>query len=263
MSSIFGVAPTTQTPNAYVTKLRNVQVVRLAQGILGSKFTPDDDLLWSTLLAAEADIARRLRVLLKPTQVFAYPPSAAEIAAVPNGTDWIEESPYDYEPSIWNVEDWGFTVVRRVPVISVQNVYFQYPSPVAGTFTVPLDWLRTDKKAGQIQFLPSASGLQVAPLQGFLLSMLSGGRHIPQMIRIKYMAGLSDVFTDYPDLIDLLFKMAGLRLVQDAFLPQSASISADGLSQSMSIDVDKYEGHIDAAIDTLVQSLHGVRFAVL
>ena len=263
MSSIFGTAPSTSGANAYVNKLRNNQVVRLAAGILGSKFVPTDGDLWDKLIAAEADCARRLCVLLKPTTVFALEPSVADLATVPTGQDYVEEGPYDYDPSVWNVEDWGFTILRRTPVISVQKVFFQYPSPVAGIFNVPLDWLRLDKKAGQVQFLPSASGLQVAPLQGFMLSMLSGGRNIPQMMHIQYTAGLKDVFNDYPDLIDVIFKMAALRMVEDAFLPQSGSISADGLSQSLSIDVDKYEATIEGKLDTLLQSLHGARMMIM
>jgi hypothetical protein len=261
--TIFGTAPTTNAPNAYVDRLRAGPVAQLSAGILGSRFVPTDAQLWTYLMEAEADASRRLRTLFAPTTVFAYSPTDAEIAALPIGRPYIEESPYDYEPHMWNVEDWGFTVVRRTPIISVEKVYFQYPTPVAGIFTVPLDWLRTDKKAGQIQFLPSASGMQVAPLQGFMLSMLSGGRNIPQMMRIQYTAGLKDAITDYPDLVGLIMKMAALRMIQDSFLPQSGSISADGLSQSQSVDVEKYGNYIDAAVDSLLQSIHGIRLGVL
>jgi hypothetical protein len=96
-----------------------------------------------------------------------------------------------------------------------------------------------------------------------MLSMLSGGRNIPQMMHIRYTAGLKDVFTDYPDLVDLIYKMAALRMVEDAFLPQSGSISADGLSQTLSIDVDKYEATIEGKLDTLLQSLHGARMMIM
>jgi hypothetical protein len=57
--------------------------------------------------------------------------------------------------------------------------------------------------------------------------------------------------------------MTVLSIMSDAFTEQSGSISADGLSQSFSADLDKFKGSIDGELDTLRQSIHGIRMAVL
>ena len=60
-----------------------------------------------------------------------------------------------------------------------------------------------------------------------------------------------------------------MGIITDAFLPQSGSISADGLSQSLSVDVAKYYESIDLAIDGpkgghggLMSAIHGIRLGV-
>ena len=60
-----------------------------------------------------------------------------------------------------------------------------------------------------------------------------------------------------------------LKIVADAFLPQSGSISADGLSQSLSVDMSKYSEFIDEALNGphgsnggLMTKIHGIRSMV-
>lgn len=231
--------------------------------LLGDTSALSDAYLLSKLQAAESDASRRLRVSFAPSTVFAYEPTADEITALGVGASWSEESPYDYEPHLWNAEDWGYLVLRQKPVIIVEQIRLAYPAPTTGFFTIPLSWVRVDKKAGHIRFVPSAAALQAGPLSTFILSAMGGGRNIPQMIQVRYRAGLENVVTDWPDIIDVIKKMAVLRLVQDAFLPQSGSISADGLSQSTSVQMQDYHDGIDAALDALFSAIHGPVMAVL
>jgi hypothetical protein len=245
-----------------VAKMRADRLVMLASSLLGSDFAPSNDYVWSKIVAAEKDAERRLRVFFEPVTVFAYEPLSSEISAL-NGARYVEEAAYDYEPGLWGAEDWGYLVLRKNPVIAVESCVLAYPAPTTGFFTVPLAWIRVDKKAGHIRFVPTGSALSAGPLSAFILSAMGGGRNIPQMIQFRYRSGLSNAASDYPDLIDLVQKMACLRIVQDAYLPQSGSISADGLSQSMSVQMDAYHDGVDAAIDALTQSLHGVRMIVL
>jgi len=70
--------------------------------------------------------------------------------------------------------------------------------------------------------------------------------------------------------LDAVLKKAALKILEDAFLPQSGSISADGLSQSMSVDMDKYHDAIDRILNGgkgsnggLMTAIHGVRFGVM
>lgn len=245
-----------------VASLRADRLVLLANSLLGSDFSPSDSYVWAKLMAAEKDAERRLRVFFEPVIVFAYEPSDAEITALA-GARYVEESAYDYEPGVWGTEDWGYTVLRKVPVVAVDSVVFSYPAPTQAVFTMPKEWLRVDKKAGHVRFVPAGSTLSIGAMSATILSAMSGGRTIPQMVQVKYRAGLRNARDEYPDLVDLVQKMALLRIVQDAYLPQSGSISADGLSQSMSVQMDAYHDGVDSAIDTLLQSLHGIRMCVL
>ena len=244
-----------------VAELRADRLV-LAGGNYFKASALTDDFIYSKVLAAEADAARRLRVFLESTTVFAGEPSADEIAAV--GTaPWAEESGYDYEPELWNTEDWGYLVLRNKLVSSITSVEFVYPSPVAGVFRMPDNWIRLDKKAGHIRFVPAGSNMSVGSFGSMILTMMAGGRHVPQMLKIRYVAGMVNAARDYPDLIDLIKKMAVLRIINDSFVPQSGSISADGLSQSFSADLDKFASGVDTALNALRESIHGIRIIVL
>lgn len=221
-----------------------------------------DDYIYGKLLAAEADASRRLRVLFEPTTIFAGEPTPDEIAAV--GTSpWLEESGYDYEPALWNPEDWGYLVLRNPLVSSITSIEFVYPSPVAGTFRMPDSWIRLDKKAGHVRFVPAGASMSVGAFGSMILSMMAGGRNVPQMIKVRYVAGMANAARDYPDLVDLIMKMAVLRIIEDAFVPQSGSISADGLSQSFSADVDKFADTVDRRLGSLQDAIHGVRCMVM
>jgi len=91
-----------------------------------------------------------------------------------------------------------------------------------------------------------------------------GMQAAPQFIEVRYTAGLKDARINYPDLTDLIQRMVMLRMLQDSMLPASSSVSADGLSQSTSPpDLDKMQGDIDRAFETLRSRIHGVPLVVL
>lgn len=246
---------------AAVDELRRDRLALLFNTLL-PKVELSDDYLFNKLLAAEADAEMRLRVYFSPVTIFAYEPTQSEIDAL-NGGRWEEEAAYDYEPMLWNVEDWAYTALRKSPVISVDAVKLAYPAPIEGVYTVPTNWVRLDKKYGHIRFVPTGSAISAGPLANFVMNTFGGGRNIPQMLQIKYTAGMQNVKQRYPQLVDIVKKMAVLRIVQDAFLPSSGSISGDGLSESMSVQMDAYHDGVDSAIDSLSQSIHGVRMIVL
>lgn len=246
---------------AIVAELRANRLL-LAGGSYFNAAALTDDYLYRKLLAAESDAARRLRVLFEPTTIFAGEPSADEILAV--GTSpWLEEAAYDYEPALWNPEDWGYMVLRNPLVSSIASIEFVYPSPVSGIFKIPDNWIRLDKKAGHVRFVPAGSSMSIGAFGSMILSMMSGGRNVPQMIKVRYIAGMANAARDYPDLIDLINKMAVLRIIEDTFVPQSGSISADGLSQSFSADVDKFKDALDKKLEALRDAIHGVRCMVM
>lgn len=254
-------------PNRFtaVAALRRDRLVSVA--IAGNLLEVSDDYLWEKLVAAEADVARHLRVPLQVTQFFPADPTQAQIDALPVGMPYAVDPGYDYQPDFFNSDRWGFIPLRKKPVISVQAVKIAFPGAALSTFDIPSDWLTADKKYGQLQFVPR-SGAGGVPLHAFMLQALGMGRNIPFAIQVTYRAGL--VASEYPDLIDLVKKKAVLKVLEDKFFPSSGSVSADGLSQSLSIDMEKYRDTTDAILNGpkgvnggLMAAIHGVRMAVL
>jgi hypothetical protein len=249
-----------------VAEMRTERLVMLARTYFpGLVLT--DDYIWQKILVAENETGRDLRVPLVPTQFFALDPTPEQIAALPAGMPWAIDPPQDYDPDFFQGERWGFMVLRNKPVIDVQLVQFIYPSPTIGFYNFPLDWLRIDKKYAQVRFVPASSAF-TAPLNAFLMQALGGGRTIPFAFNVMYTAGIDA--TDYPQLLDVILRRAALKILEDFFLPQSGSISADGLSQSLSFAMDGYRDMIDVTLygpkgmnGGLMTAIHGVRMASL
>lgn len=228
--------------------------------------------LWSQYKAAEADASRQLRVLFEPTQIFAGDPSAAEISALTTTTSGptpvtttvphLVEAQYDYEPDMFQSEKWGFIVARQRPIIDVQSIHLAFPALGVNPYEIPLQWIRLDRKYGQIRIVPTGASM-ATPLAMHLMQIIGGGRSVPHMVIIRYTAGLTDAVNNYPDLLDVIKKMALLRIIDGMFFPQSGSISADGLSQSTSVDTQKLHDGIDDKLDALRDAIHGIRCMVV
>ncbi|MDB5550519.1 MAG: hypothetical protein JWL86_503 [Rhizobium sp.] len=218
-----------------------------AQTTYLSGVTFTDAFLLGQIQAAEQDVSSQLKVLLEPTVIFPYVPTDAEIAAL-SGKPWRDEPGYDYDPEFFRNERWGYIVSRQQPIISIEYIQFAYPSPQNLVYKIPSDWLRVDRKYGHIRMVPASSTF-VAPLGAFLMQALGGGSNIPSMIQMKYTAGLNgknDVL--WPLIQDVIYKMAVLKIMQGAMIPGSVSISADGLSQSLSTKIDDYQAVIDRTL---------------
>lgn len=256
-------------PNRFtaVAKLRRDRLVQAGK-LAGKDLT--DAYLWDKLRAAESEISHELRVPLAPTRFFSTTPTPEQIAAL-DGKPWQIDPPYDYEANFYMNERWGFIVSRNKPIVELHSVKFIYPSPGQGVFDVPLDWVRMDKKYGHIRFVPtnSAQAMQFG-IGMVMMTSFGGSNTVPFVIHVDYTAGLENVARDYPDLIDVVQRMAVLSAIEDTFRPQSGSISADGLSQSMSVDMEKYRDIIDRKLNGpkggnggLMTAIHGVRSTVM
>jgi hypothetical protein len=228
---------------------------------------PSTEYIWAKLLAAESEMAHTLRVELQPTRFFSMEPTQAQIDAL--GTmPWKVDPAYDYEPAMFVGEKWGWLVLRNKPVISVIGMSVNYPQQDKSILDIPADWIRIDKKYGQINLVPS-SPVVSANFATTLLGGLIGANRIPFSLHVNYTAGLANAARDYPELVDAVIKTATLKIMEDAFLPQSGSISADGLSQSLSRDTAKYHETVDAIINGpkgsnggLMTAIHGIRLGV-
>lgn len=251
-----------------VAKLRRDRLVLAAAGALPS-VSLSDDFLWDKLRAAEAEISHELRVPLAPTHFFPDEPTPDQITALA-GAPWGVDPGYDYHPNDFSFNDkWGFIKLRNKPLHSVSRVRFAYPGGPTAHYDLPLDWVRPDKKYGHIQFVPSSTAF-AAPLNTFVMQAIGNGRTIPLAIQITYVAGLKDVATNYPDLLDVVYRTAALNIISDAYLPQSGSISADGLSQSMSNDMTAHRDTIEQKLHGgkgsnggLMAAIHGIRLGVM
>jgi hypothetical protein len=257
-------------PNRFtaVKKLRTDRLMLAATASMPS-VELSDDYLWDKLRAAESEIGHTLRVPLGPTTFFPEQPTQDQITAL-NGGAWAIDPGYDYDPQAFGYGDkWGMLKLKNKPLISVSRVRFAYPGGSGSSYDLPLDWLRMDRKYGTVQFVPSSTAF-VAPLNAFVMQAIGNGRVIPLAIQVTYVAGLANAAADYPELLDVVMKKASLKILEDAFLPQSGSISADGLSQSMSTDMEKHHDIIDRILNGgkgsnggLMTAIHGVRLAVL
>ena len=257
---------TTRSPFATaLTALRNDRLIRL-----GSRLgrTPlSDGYLLQQLLAAEREVERELRVFLVPRQIVPVGTPLTEVQALANaGCPMVEEPGYAYDTGLFNGMD---LEVRHRPIIDVYRLWYTYQGEgtpagnnTAPLYDIPLDWIQMDRKYGRINLLPSSTFTNL-PLNTFLLSILGAGRDIPFGLKLRYSAGLVDAKNDYPDLLNLIIRRAVISIMDDSFLPQSGSISTDGMSRSLSQDVDKYRDASEKQVARIASSIKGVRMTVL
>lgn len=245
-----------------LAELRGDRMVALAR-TYAPGHTFSDDYLWSKLLSAERAVERALRIDLAPREVVPDTASDTEVAALTGaGETVIREPGYDYDPELFRGDSWGLIVLRRRPTIRVNSIVFAYPGPGDTIWSVPIDWIRGDKKYGRVNIVPTQSAA-VLPLNSYLLSVMGAGRHVPLMMQIRYRCGIEDVEAQHPDLVDLVKQMAVLGVIDGLFMPQSGSVSADGLSQSLSIDTSKLREALDGKLERFRQDFSGPRVAFM
>jgi hypothetical protein len=250
-----------------VDEIRQDRLMSAAAGVLQG-VSVSDGYIWDKIRAAESEMAHTLRVPLVPTHFFSIQPTEEQIAAL-DGMAWAIDPAYDYSPDMFQGDKWGFMITRQRPIISITHLRFAYPTSDRGFVDIPLDWIRTDNKYGHLRIVPASPAVFMT-MSAFIMTALTGGRSIPSMMQLEYTAGLTDVETNFPELLDAIKKMAVLKIVGDAFLPQSGSISGDGLSESMSVDMTKYHDAIDYIINGpkgsnggLMTKIHGIRMLVM
>lgn len=248
-----------------ITKMRRDMLVRSA--IIHSKKPMSDDYLWDKLRAAEKDLEHRLKTTFTPCHYIPMKPTPDQLEKL-SGTRWDIDPGYDYSRKNQRTDAWGMLTVRKKPLIDVIKMRTTFPAQGSTLYDYPPDWLRIYPKYGQIQIVPTGTGAVLSSSSVAIVQQLAM-TSIPLMMQIEYTAGLKDVHTEYPDLIDVIYKTAVVKITEDLMAPSSGSISADGLSQSISIDTAKYRDMIDAAINGtgsgnggLMVQIHGVRIEV-
>lgn len=243
-----------------IAELKADRLVVAAEMYLGGVM-PSDDYLRRKLLASEALVSRELSVFLEPTRVFSHAPDPSEIDAL-GGMPYVVEPGYDLDPDWLTTRKWGALRLRRRPVISIEKVRIVYPSGPMEFFDVPRNWVQFDDRSGTISVIPG-SGLQYGPLSLFALQSLAANNRVPHMIQVDYVSGIDARLDEYADVYDLIMQMAVLSVLQDTMMMGSSSISADGLSQSISSDLPRLREQMEDRIATMRAKLIGPTWDVL
>lgn len=212
--------------------------------------------------AAEAEVARRLAVFLEPTEIFPVnPPTSDDLVAI-GETPWAIEPAYDMPDNFISNVFAGFLQLNQRPLISVSNIQVIHPATNQSVYDIPITWTRLDYKHAQLTVTPAGLA-NSAPVSMFALQMFTSGMPFPHMIWIRYRAGLQRYDPVVPDVQDVLLRLAALRVLEDKFLPQSGSISADGLSRSTSQDLSKHRDAIEAQLANLRDAINGVMLGIM
>ena len=222
-----------------------------------------DEYLLAKLLAAEAYVERALRTFLTPVEILPSGATQEERDAFDAaGVRWIEEPGYDHERGTQTTDAWAAMSLRHRPVIAVHGIIFAFPNVTDHLLTIPNNWIRLDKKYGRLQLVPVQSAGYFGAASGLILTSMSTGMTLPGALQIRYRAGLQNVSRDYPDLLNLIQKLAILDALDDQFIGSGGSTSVDGLSQSFTFSGDSHRDAIDKKLEVLRQSLLGIRLAV-
>ncbi len=250
-----------------IQKFRADRLARSTMISVKEKFS--DDYIWGKLRAAEKDLERQLRVTFTPCLYIPLPPNEEELSAL-DGVRWALDPGYDYRREQMQGDVWGMLKLRHTPVQDVEWMRVSYPKQTDVAYEYPKQWLRIYYKYGHLQIVPDGLGAFFSQTAYSMMMLMMSGS-VPLMFHIRYTAGLNDAQKNWPDLIDAINKLAVIKMVEDKFFPQSGSISADGLSQSVSVDTAKYKGMIDAIVNGddsggnggLMTAIHGIRMDVL
>lgn len=254
---------------AALAELQNVRLAMIANSralsaaATGTSTAPFEDggntYLSRKLQAAEAEVARKLGVFLEPTTIFPVnEPTDDQVAAL-GGGPWAIEPAYDMPPGFVSTTAFPTLQLLQRPIASVSSIKVIYPATNQLLIDIPLGWVRLDRKHGQLTIAPSGLA-NSAPVSIFALQAFYLGDWVPEMIWIQYVAGLPRNDPRVPDVCDLILRLAALRTLLDRFVPQSGSISADGLSRSVSQDLSKHQEAIDDQLADLRESINGLIF---
>ena len=104
----------------------------------------------------------------------------------------VEVAALDYERDFFVEARWGWVYLDYRPIQSIERFFFSYPGTAfAQSYNVPVDWLQADPKFARVQIVPTHGEAIIASFNAWVLSVLAGGRGLPQSIYVDYTAGIS------------------------------------------------------------------------
>ena len=161
----------------------------------------------------------------------------------------ISSEQHDY--SVSDYLNWGWLQLYKVPVQAVIALRGAYPNGT-NVITYPGEWISVRGESGQINVIPNQGGLGAVIVgQGgdFLPLIMGGTSHVPNLWQVDYVAGM-DTENMPRMVVEAIAKMACIDLLaifSDLVRPvgvSSESVSADGLSQSMSYQAPAFASRI-------------------
>lgn len=213
----------------------------------------DDEDIIGYLESAVAEVERKLGIFLKPTVISCNGSSRGLV----EGVDFdVEEAPYDYDAKAW--WNYGFLQLRERPLVSVEEFKLVLPNnQVIMDFMERPDWVKLNRKNGQLQIVPYAGDPSLFNMAGGTLAgypFISGAiaGNIPQMLYVSYTAGYA-VGKLPKDVRAIVAKVAAIDLLGvagDAVMVGISSMSTgiDGLNESVSLtasaEYSTYGAHI-------------------
>ncbi len=237
-----------------------------------------DGMVWDKLVAAETECERLLKTFFDAVVVIPDMATDDEIQALEDAqTRYITIAGFDYDPAMFTGERWGLCRLPYRPIQSVQSVIISFPAPFLQNYTVPPNWIRFDRKNGDLNLVPTTSAA-TTPVGAFALVAMAGSITYPQAIQVRYTCGLKNASgqiatsfaQEWDDLVDVVKRIAISKIFKMMMLPQSASISADGLSQSNSFNYKAWQDDIDETLfgpkgsnGGIFTSIHGINSQIL
>lgn len=218
-----------------------------------------DEYLWRSIRTAEGQLERSLGVFLTPVTVLSDLATAEEIQELDRrGIRYKIDPGYDLEPSNL-LRTWSWISTKFKPIISVESIHIAMPfAPSA--YQVPSSWIHADKEAGVIQLIPSSLGW----FQNQVGVSAMGYTSVPQAVKVRYRAGLTRALKEYPEIYDIICRLAVASIVQGSFSGIGGSVSIDGMSESKSgPDFREYSSATDSMVRNLRNSFLGIQMRVI
>ena len=204
----------------------------------------EDSIIQENILAAESMVGTQLDVLLGIHEV-----RCTQAPAPDDYPDDVIYRPAIDKPRNWFEQDrWGAIGLPLLPVKEVLEIKV-YPSGwSSGSFTIPVDRVRFDRKGFQI----ASSAMSIGGLTGWVwggqslnapLSMMmsNDGRAMPGGIEVTYRAGLSKREIEQYPLLSTLVRLQALILTltfYQSFLgggAQKEQAGVDGMTNTVEL----------------------------
>jgi hypothetical protein len=147
---------------------------------------------------------------------------------------FIDEQ-HDYFASDYT--NWGFLQLWKRPVSKVSSLKLSYGN--AQGFTIPTEWIKLDKRMGQINLFPTAgtAGGLIIGNNGLMIGLSSYWQYAPMAWKVSYEAGFDVIPSDLKNVIYEKATIGVMSVWGDLIIGAgiaSQSIGLDGLSQSVS-----------------------------